>query len=53
MANEIPMTAEDVARLWAELEGLKTEGRRRVWVQLPSAYPWAHLWPRLARAGPG
>jgi len=29
------------------------ESVRRVWVQLPSAYPWAHLWPRLARAGPG
>ena len=29
------------------------ESVRRVWVQLPSAYPWIHLWPRLARAGPG
>jgi hypothetical protein len=29
------------------------ESVRRVLVQLPSAYPWAHLWPRLARAGPG
>jgi len=26
---------------------------RRVWVQLPSAYPWFDLWHRLARAGPG
>jgi hypothetical protein len=36
---------------------LKVGGRiretvRRVWVQLPSAYPWASLWPRLARAAP-
>ena len=29
------------------------ESVRRVWVQLPSAYPWFALWPRLARAGPG
>jgi hypothetical protein len=29
------------------------ESVRRVLVQLPSAYPWAHLWSRLARAGPG
>ncbi len=29
------------------------ESVRRVWVQLPSAYPCTHLWPRLARAGPG
>jgi hypothetical protein len=28
------------------------ESVRRVLVQLPSAYPWAYLWPRLARAGP-
>jgi hypothetical protein len=28
------------------------ESVRRVWVQLPSAYPWAHLWHILARAGP-
>jgi hypothetical protein len=28
------------------------ESVRRVLVHLPSAYPWAHLWPRLARAGP-
>jgi hypothetical protein len=25
---------------------------RRVWLHLPSAYPWAYLWPRLTRAGP-
>lgn len=25
---------------------------RQVWVHLPSAYPWASLWPRVARAGP-
>jgi hypothetical protein len=25
----------------------------RVWVQLPSAYPWFALWHQLARAGPG
>jgi len=36
---------------------LKVGGRicesvRRVLVHLPSAYPWAYLWPRLARAGP-
>ena len=29
------------------------ESVRRVWVQLPSAYPWFDLWHRLARAGPG
>jgi len=29
------------------------ESVRRVWVQLPSAYPWFDLWRRLARAGPG
>jgi hypothetical protein len=29
------------------------ESVRRVWVQLPSAYPWFELWRRLARAGPG
>ena len=29
------------------------ESVRRVWVQLPSAYPWLDLWHRLARAGPG
>jgi len=29
------------------------ESVRRVWVQLPSAYPWFHLWHRLAQAGPG
>jgi hypothetical protein len=29
------------------------ESVRRVLVQLPSAYPWAHLWHHLARAGPG
>jgi len=29
------------------------ESVRRVWVQLPSAYPWFELWHRLARAGPG
>jgi len=29
------------------------ESMRRVWVSLPSAYPWFDLWPRLARAGPG
>jgi len=28
------------------------ESVRRVWLHLPSAYPWAYLWPRLARAGP-
>jgi hypothetical protein len=28
------------------------ESVRRVWVHLPSAYPWAYLWPQLARAGP-
>jgi len=28
------------------------ESVRRVLLHLPSAYPWAHLWPRLARAGP-
>jgi len=28
------------------------ESVRRVWVHLPSAYPWAYLWPTLARAGP-
>jgi hypothetical protein len=28
------------------------ESVRRVWVHLPSAYPWAYLWPILARAGP-
>ena len=28
------------------------ESARRVWVHLPSAYPWAYLWPQLARAGP-
>ena len=37
MANEIPMTAEDVARLHAELEGLKTEGRRRIRKDLAKA----------------
>lgn len=30
-----------------------TESVRRVLVQLPSAYAWAYLWPRLARAAPG
>jgi hypothetical protein len=29
------------------------ESVRRVWVQLPSAYPCFDLWHRLARAGPG
>lgn len=29
-----------------------TESVRRVLVQLPSAYAWADLWPRLARAAP-
>jgi hypothetical protein len=29
------------------------ESVRRVWVQLPSAYPWFDLWHTLARAGPG
>jgi hypothetical protein len=29
-----------------------TESVRRVLVQLPSAYGWAYLWPRLARAAP-
>jgi len=29
------------------------ESVRRVFVQLPSAYPWFELWHRLARAGPG
>jgi hypothetical protein len=29
-----------------------TESVRRVLVQLPSAYGWADLWPRLARAAP-
>jgi len=29
------------------------ESARRVWVHLPSAYPWAYLWPQLARASPG
>jgi len=28
------------------------ESVRRVRVHLPSAYPWAHLWPRLARPAP-
>lgn len=28
------------------------ESARRVWVHLPSAYPWAYLWPHLSRAGP-
>ncbi len=28
------------------------ESVRRVWVRLPSAYAWASLWPRLARAAP-
>lgn len=28
------------------------ESVRRVWLHLPSTYPWAYLWPRLARAGP-
>lgn len=28
------------------------ESVRRVWVQLPSAYPWFALWHRLARAAP-
>jgi hypothetical protein len=28
------------------------ESVRRVKVQLPSAYAWAYLWPRLARAAP-
>lgn len=37
MANEIPMTAEDVARLHAELKELKTEGRRRVRKDLAQA----------------
>jgi transcription elongation factor GreA len=35
--NEIPMTAEDVARLEAELQDLKTEGRRRVRKDLAKA----------------
>lgn len=26
---------------------------RRVWVHLPTAYPYAHLWPRLVSAAPG
>jgi hypothetical protein len=29
------------------------ESVRRVWVQLPSAYPWFEFWHRLARAGTG
>ena len=29
------------------------ESVRRVRVHLPSAYPWAYLWPALAPAGPG
>lgn len=29
------------------------ESVRRVWVSLPSAYPWFALWPTLARASPG
>jgi hypothetical protein len=29
------------------------ESVRRVWVQLPSAYPWFDLWHLLARARPG
>lgn len=37
VANEIPMTAEDVARLHAELEELKTVGRRRVRKDLAKA----------------
>ena len=37
MANEIPMTAADVARLEAELEELKTAGRRRVRKDLAKA----------------
>ena len=28
------------------------ESARRVWVHLPSAYPWMPLWSRLARAAP-
>jgi hypothetical protein len=28
------------------------ESVRRVWVQLPSAYPWFYLWHRLAQAAP-
>jgi len=41
-----------------QLRLLKTGARvkesvRRVLVQLPSSCPWAWLWPRLARAGPG
>ena len=28
------------------------ESVRRVWLHLPSTYPWAYLWPRLTRAGP-
>jgi len=41
-------------RLWLLKVGARIrESVRRVWVQLPSAYPWAHLWGRLARAGPG
>jgi transcription elongation factor GreA len=35
--NEIPMTAEDVARLEAELQELKTEGRRHVRKDLAKA----------------
>ena len=37
MANEIPMTAADVARLEAELEELTTAGRRRVRKDLAKA----------------
>jgi hypothetical protein len=29
------------------------ESVRRVQVQLPTAYPWIHLWPRLLSAAPG
>lgn len=28
------------------------ESARRVWVHLPSAYPWMQFWSRLARAAP-
>ena len=37
MANEIPMTAEDMARLHAELEELKTKGRRHIRKDLAKA----------------
>jgi len=41
-------------RLWLLKVGARVrESVRRVFVQLPSAYPWFELWQRLARAGPG